>query len=301
MSRQPFISVIIPVLNDAERLEKCLDALRHQTYGQENYEVIVIDNGPCAEVQNTVEEFTFCRLVIEPIRGTSRARNTGMRIAKGSIFAFTDADCIPKNDWLACGVSHILNNPKCGLVGGRVQMMPVNEQKPRSIELYDCALYLDQYKHVIHQKFAATANAFIPSRVFEKVGYMDTDIFPSEDEELGQRIHKAGFALTYAPDACVLHPALQTFPQLWRRTMRNMEGKVQYYQKQGVSSFVHLSWKMRHFTRMHTMHDWRCLHKEANAQGPLRIIILYSVWLALHIACIVRGAQLYYFTRLKRA
>jgi glycosyltransferase involved in cell wall biosynthesis len=39
-----FISVIIPVFNDAEPLKTCLEALENQTYPKDLYEVIVIDN-----------------------------------------------------------------------------------------------------------------------------------------------------------------------------------------------------------------------------------------------------------------
>ena len=40
----PFVSVIIPVFNDSARLKSCLQALEVQTYPQDSYEVIVIDN-----------------------------------------------------------------------------------------------------------------------------------------------------------------------------------------------------------------------------------------------------------------
>ncbi len=41
----PFVSVIIPVYNDTERLQRCLDALEEQTYPADRYEVVVVDNG----------------------------------------------------------------------------------------------------------------------------------------------------------------------------------------------------------------------------------------------------------------
>lgn len=42
---KPFVSVIIPVFSDAERLRICLMALEQQTYPRSFYEVIVVDNG----------------------------------------------------------------------------------------------------------------------------------------------------------------------------------------------------------------------------------------------------------------
>lgn len=43
-STSPFVTVIIPVYNDSERLAICLKALEEQTYALDSYEVIVIDN-----------------------------------------------------------------------------------------------------------------------------------------------------------------------------------------------------------------------------------------------------------------
>jgi cellulose synthase/poly-beta-1,6-N-acetylglucosamine synthase-like glycosyltransferase len=43
---KPFVSVIIPVYNNLERLKTCLEALEEQTYPRNLYEVIVVNNDP---------------------------------------------------------------------------------------------------------------------------------------------------------------------------------------------------------------------------------------------------------------
>jgi len=43
-TRNPFVSVIVPVWNDAERLARCLQALEAQTYAGDLYEAIVVNN-----------------------------------------------------------------------------------------------------------------------------------------------------------------------------------------------------------------------------------------------------------------
>lgn len=301
MKTRPVVSVIIPVFQDTERLKTCLHALSKQTYPRGKFEVIVVDNEPSAEVEKLLQAHKNTRYATELRRGANFARNRGVDLACGEIIAFTDSDCIPDANWLENGVAHLQGNPKCGLVGGRIRMVPQNEARPRHVELYDCALYLDQHKHVVHQRFAATANAFIPKKVLQEVGKISEHMFPSEDEELGQRIHTAGFALTYAPDTCVSHPALQTFGQLWRRTMRNMRGKVQYYRAQGVTSFSQFSWRARHFVRMHALHDWRCLRRQATMSRPVRTAVLFGLWFMLHVACVFRGFQLYCAPRLQRS
>ncbi|NJR32909.1 MAG: glycosyltransferase, partial [Chamaesiphon sp. CSU_1_12] len=71
MSHQ-FVSVIIPVFNDAERLRLCLEALQNQTYPQNLYEVIVVDNGsnPDEDVKSVVAEFGQAIAAFEPTPGS---------------------------------------------------------------------------------------------------------------------------------------------------------------------------------------------------------------------------------------
>ena len=59
-SYQPLTtSVIIPVLNDIESLESCLEALAHQTYDSTQYEIIVVDNGSeeIASIQSLIKKY----------------------------------------------------------------------------------------------------------------------------------------------------------------------------------------------------------------------------------------------------
>ena len=48
---QPLISIIVPVYNCEEYIEKCIDSILHQTY--QNFEVIVINDG---SKDNTLEK-----------------------------------------------------------------------------------------------------------------------------------------------------------------------------------------------------------------------------------------------------
>ena len=59
MENLPFVSVIVPIFNDADRLNLCLAALQTQSYPQSHYEIIVVDNGSDDEqdIQGVVAEF----------------------------------------------------------------------------------------------------------------------------------------------------------------------------------------------------------------------------------------------------
>src|SRR5918998_5105397 len=106
--RAPFVSVIVPVYNDQEDLVLCLEALENQTYPKDRYEVVVVDNGSKESIEPVVSRFTCASAAREDRPGTYAARKNGLRLARGEIIAFTDADCIPTPQWLEKGVGKLL-------------------------------------------------------------------------------------------------------------------------------------------------------------------------------------------------
>lgn len=67
---KPFVSVIIPVLNDSERLQTCLKALENQTYPKSMYEVIVVDNGSDENIEGLVSQYIQAKLSNESRPGS---------------------------------------------------------------------------------------------------------------------------------------------------------------------------------------------------------------------------------------
>ena len=87
----PKVSVIIPVFNDKQRLEKCLEALENQTYPKDCYQIVVVDNASTVDLKSTVMQFQQARLYYEEKPGSYAARNKGLSVATGEIIAFTDS------------------------------------------------------------------------------------------------------------------------------------------------------------------------------------------------------------------
>ena len=104
----PLVSVIICTMGRPRQLKNALDALLSMSY--QNYEVIVVDNGPedastATLVREHYSDVANLRYVTEPRRGLSAARNRGIGIAEGEILAFTDDDIIVDQYWLSSLVS----------------------------------------------------------------------------------------------------------------------------------------------------------------------------------------------------
>ncbi len=219
-----FVSVIIPIFNDSERLQHCLRALESQTFPDDAYEVIVVDNASDEDVTVVVSQFPHASMILETQRGSYAARNTGIAIAKGAILAFTDADCIPAPNWIEQGVHSLRSVANCGLVAGRIEFSYQDPQHPNSIELCDSVLYLQQDLYLKHAKFGATANVFTFKAIFDKVGLFDQTLKSGGDYEWGQRVFAAGYQQVYSEDAYVFHPARHSFEQLYKKILRTTRG-----------------------------------------------------------------------------
>jgi len=97
------VSVVIPVLDDAEMLRHCLDALAAQTLLPDS--VLVVDNG-CTDDSVDVARRAGASVVREPRRGILPATARGFDLATGDILARIDADSRPEPDWLLRVMKH---------------------------------------------------------------------------------------------------------------------------------------------------------------------------------------------------
>ena len=228
---KPFVSVVIPVLNDLEGLSKCLNALEKQTYPRQNYEIIIVDNGSEKDISAITSLFDNVTLIRENYPTSSAARNKGISIARGEVLAFTDADCIPDREWIENGVKSILSIQNYGLVGGNVEIFVKNPKKITGTELFEKITAFKQEEYITKLHFSTSANAFILKEVIEKVGLFDNTLKSGADLEWGKRIFQAGYKQVYASNAKVMHPARRTLKQVLKKHARVVGGLYDISQK----------------------------------------------------------------------
>jgi glycosyltransferase involved in cell wall biosynthesis len=214
----PFVSVIIPMYNDAKRLVVCLEALEGQSYPPERYEVVVVDNASTEPVAPLLSPFAHVVPEYEASPGSYAARNRGMVVARGEVLAFTDADCIPGEDWIEAGVS-AMTRGDAPLVAGRIDVFPERELAPNAIELYEMT-YAFAPSHHAQVGIAATANLFTRRKVMDEVGGFDPALKSFGDVAWTARAVSAGYEVEYCDSARVRHPARRTLGELRQRYAR---------------------------------------------------------------------------------
>ncbi len=97
---QELISVIVPIYNVEQYLERSIGALINQTYS--NLEIILVDDGSKDRSGAMCDEFATRDSRIKVIHkengGSSSARNMGIEVATGDYIGFCDSDDYPEND-----------------------------------------------------------------------------------------------------------------------------------------------------------------------------------------------------------
>ena len=95
MQEQKKLSIIVPVYNAEQYMEKCLNRLLEQSYS--NIEIIIVNDcsqGNCEEIADKYKKLDERIKYIkhEKNRGLFQARITGASIATGAYIAFLDSD-----------------------------------------------------------------------------------------------------------------------------------------------------------------------------------------------------------------
>src|SRR3970040_688082 len=115
----PYISIVIPTYNRPTVLASCLRAIAGLAYPRDRFEVIVVDDGGSAPLEQILAPYRelSLKLIHQANSGPAAARNRGAREATGELLVFTDDDCAPAPDWLARFAERHALAPGCAIGG----------------------------------------------------------------------------------------------------------------------------------------------------------------------------------------
>ena len=213
----PLVSVVVAAYNAGETLEPCLQSLEQLDYP--NYEVIIVDDGSQDNTSAIAVKFSqFNYIDLGSNRGLSAARNAGVRKAKGSIIAFTDADCevdslwlhflvkaFENTEWAAVGGPNILPSED-GPVAAAVMATPGG---PAHVMLTDQIA-----EHIPGCNMAFRAQAL------ERVGAFDPQFrIAGDDVDLCWRLLMKEMVIGFAPGAFVWHHRRSTITAFLKQQM----------------------------------------------------------------------------------
>lgn len=259
----PNISVIIATYRrPSQRLGECVRALANQTYPDDRYEIIVVDDGSPISSRDLVERFRNelkLKFLTQSRTGPAAARNNGAALGEGEYLAFTDDDCVPAPDWLETLAERFARNPECVIGGRTLNGLPENPYSTASQLLLD---YIYEYYNPDPDSacFFAGDNFALSKHVFARVGGFNTSFFlGGEDRELCHRLLENGSRLIYAPEVLVYHTHQLTLFSFVRQHFNY--GCGAYYYQRSIREHGKLP------TRIEPMHFYTSMLKYPLSRG----------------------------------
>jgi cellulose synthase/poly-beta-1,6-N-acetylglucosamine synthase-like glycosyltransferase len=207
----PEVSVIVPIYNGEQDVLALIDCLARQTYPRQLVEYILVDNNSSDRTSELLatavqEQAEFNLIIISEnqIQSSYAARNRGIRIARHSFLAFTDADCRPTPQWLT-ELIQPFHDPNIGLVVGEICALTGST----CLEKYAERRQFMSPKFLLEHSFCPygqTANLAIRREAFQKVGLFRPYLTTGGDADICWRIQQqTDWQLTYAEKAIIHH------------------------------------------------------------------------------------------------
>jgi glycosyltransferase involved in cell wall biosynthesis len=201
------ISVVIATYRRPSLLLRCLKMLASQAFPKNEFEIIVVTDGPDATTTDAVKEFAhtidcsiFC-FSLNQKSGPAAARNFGWRHANGRLVLFTDDDCLPDSKWMLTYWNAFLRTTgsRCAFTGKTIVPIPeVPTDYERNISHLSTAEFI-------------TANCACTKAALEKVGGFDEQFEMAwrEDSDLQFKLMESRIPIVRVPNAIVTHPVRQ--------------------------------------------------------------------------------------------
>ncbi|RLI97854.1 MAG: glycosyl transferase [Candidatus Aenigmatarchaeota archaeon] len=183
---KPFVSIIVPTLNEEKYIENCLKSISNQDYDGK-YEIIVSDGGSKDKTVKIARKYADKVIICEK-RGISYGRNRGAKEAKGDILVFVDADTILLFDTISKLVKPFR---KKKVVGSTCPVLPLSPKAG------DFLLYWIANQFVSRSLKSSKPQVFgiccaYRKEAFERVNGFDERLKTLEDLDLAERISKLG-------------------------------------------------------------------------------------------------------------
>lgn len=245
------LSIILISWNSLPMLQRCLTALK-PVMADPDVEIIWVDNGSADHAADFVQaEYPSIHTILLPQNlGVARARNHGIRSAKGQYILLLDDDTEASEQAINTLVRHLDQNPLTAIAGCALHSATGELQD--SFKPYPGLIC--KIRNVIRSKFSLASKPIqlpdsithptyiigacqiIRRKTLDAIGLLDEAIFYGpEDADICLRAKKAGWSVDYIPHVSITHH--------WRRiTSRSLTSAAS---RRHIRALIHFWCKHR--------------------------------------------------------
>jgi glycosyltransferase involved in cell wall biosynthesis len=203
---QPLVSVIVPVWNAAGFIVETVQSVFAQTFT--NYELIVVNDGSAdtAELEEALLPYqSSLKYFSERHRGAAAARNTALRVARGTYVAFLDADDSWLPHYLDRQIAFLKAHPDVDLVYADAKLMGDSPLAGRTFMQTAPSRGAVTLKSLLSLRSHVIASGVVARRsVVVETGMFDETIARGHDFDLWIRLASRGARLAYQRQVLLL-------------------------------------------------------------------------------------------------
>ncbi len=184
------ISLVIPAYNEEHYIGECLDSVLKSAQGR-FFEIIVVNNASTDGTRAEALKRPGVRVVDEPKKGLTSARQRGLEEAKGDLIAYIDADTRIPPGWVDKALEIFAEDLAIVCVSGPYKYYDGSRIRNTVIQaLWWCSAPLT-FRVVGYMVLGG--NFIAKKQAIEKAGGFDTSIdFYGEDTDIARRLHTQG-------------------------------------------------------------------------------------------------------------
>jgi len=252
---QPFVTVIMPIRNEAAFIERSLGAVLAQDYPSDRLEVLVVDGMSNDQTRTLVQRFIDQQatsghtsrpritLLDNPGQIVPCAFNIGLRYAEGAIIVRVDGHCEIAPDYVSCcvatlattgadNVGGLIRSVSHGVIGHAIAMATSSPFGVGNARFHYATqagwadtVYLGAYRR----------------EVFERIGGFDEELGRNQGDEFNFRLTQHGGRIWLNPTIRSTYYSRTSLRKLWRQYFQYGFYKVRVIQKRNaVASWCHL-------------------------------------------------------------
>jgi O-antigen biosynthesis protein len=202
LPHHPKVSVVVCAYNADRTMDQCLASLEVLNYP--DYEVIVVNDGSTDRTLEISQRYPYCKIISQPNKGLSVARNVGAEAATGEIVAYTDSDCVADPDWLTYLVGKMVASDLVAC-GGPNFPPPENSLIPAAVAVSPGGPTHVLVSDDVAEHIAGCNMAFRRSVLLALGGFDPLYRAAGDDVDICWRFQDAGYTIGFSPAAVVWH------------------------------------------------------------------------------------------------
>ena len=234
---RPTVSVVLPVRNEADFIERSLGAVLSQDYPADLVDIVVADgasdDGTTEIVSRMTKTHPRVRLINNPERIVASGLNRAMAQTLGDVIVRVDGHCEIATDYISRCIDHLQSGVDG--VGGSIQTVGQTPLAQVIATAMSSTFGVggSPFRTVQDRSLLADTVPFpaYTRAIVEKAGGYDTELVRNQDDEYNYRLRKMGARILLAADVRSRYYSRSSLKSLWRQYRQYGYWKVRVLQK----------------------------------------------------------------------